>query len=295
MKRFQVIIAPVFRRDTRHATQRFLRNTLILCAWSGARIRVISEKPSDEMTALISNLRSQMCCESVGCVVETAPPGEMVTFLKKIVEEDEADLLALNLEKGMMGRPVMSHDKGAVFLETNLPTLIIPGSVTFGYPPISSVLVAMAGERRQSEALRLAITLGNDNGLPVDLLHVTDNVRRDENGSMLGNISDEFQHEYPGMVQEFIAEASPFSTEKEKRCIRHFWHMRGDVSHLIRERMGEDRGKLLVLEWKGSLRSGRAEVLRAILRHAGFPVLLVRPEVHGYARLRIGKDFPLAG
>ena len=143
-----------------------------------------------------------------------------------------------------------------------------------------SVLVPMSGEVRVSKALEWSIRFANRVELPLDLIHVTREASQQPDQvldfSLLGRGCDEFHHEYPSLVAEFLAQASPYSSLRERRVIRRFSHCSGrELAEILR--FGEALSQpILVVEWKGNLGRGRSQVVRGVLQCSDWPIVLLR-------------------
>ncbi|MCM2322121.1 MAG: universal stress protein [Oligoflexia bacterium] len=168
------------------------------------------------------------------------------------------------------------------------PVLVVPS--TMELRPFKSVLVPVSGETTgMSSALELGLRLGNQLRIPVDLLHVTP--RSDQGGadpSLVGRLSDEFHHEYPKLVEEFVAESSPLTTVRERRILRDYLHVQGETSREIFRGIRDRERGLLIVEWKGNLARNHAETVKAILRASRFPVLLIKAAHERSSTLRMG-------
>lgn len=143
--------------------------------------------------------------------------------------------------------------------------------------PFLSLFVPMSGEVRASPALEWSLKFANEMHLPVDILHVThQNKGITFDPSLIGKICDEFYHEYPHLISNFVAQGSPYSSMREKEVIRHFIHCTGlELDEIIKCGYEESR-PLVVVEWKGNLSKGHAKVLKGILAQTDWPILLTR-------------------
>ena len=59
MNHFRVLLAPIFPKDDFRVSRRFLKNSLLFCAWEGARLRVVAEEPDERLSAIRELLRSR--------------------------------------------------------------------------------------------------------------------------------------------------------------------------------------------------------------------------------------------
>jgi hypothetical protein len=145
-----------------------------------------------------------------------------------------------------------------------------------------------------NSALAIALRIAYQIKMPIDLIHVTSRTCEYEDTSLLGHLSDHFYHEYPRLVERLISEGSPFSSLRERRLIRKFWHCWGNEANEILKLSTKNISALLVLEWKGILLKGHAAILKFILSNCNQAVLLVRQASQGTSLLKVGKDFRVA-
>jgi hypothetical protein len=150
-------------------------------------------------------------------------------------------------------------------------------------PEFQSILVPMSGEVKQSQALEWAISFANQMQLPLDLIHVTRSpvVRVMESSSsldssLIGRTCDDFHHEYPSLVSEFLIQASPYSSVREKSVIREFVHCTGSELQEIIQYGQHKTNPIVVIEWKGNLSHGRSHILKGILQQTPWMTVLMR-------------------
>lgn len=182
--------------------------------------------------------------------------------------------------------------------KAKLPILLLPeGAYHRTAPPYRSILVPMSAERRLSQALEWAIDFGNDVHLPVDVIHVSLRGRRADTDTpvapSLGEPGDQGHREYPGQLEEFIAKACPYHSIREKQVIRDFIHRAGEPLQELTRRVATRMNALIVLEWSGELRPGRARLIKGILKDSRQPILLLRDRSlrQADARLKVGDRF----
>lgn len=149
-----------------------------------------------------------------------------------------------------------------------------------GGSTFESLFVPMSGEVRSSQALEWGIAFANQMKLPLDLIHVTRTsalpVRGTFDLSLIGRTCDDFYHEYPFLVSEFLSQASPYSSLRERSVIREFIHCTGGELSQILSVGRRKKHRLAVIEWKGNLTRGHSSILRGILKQTHWSLVLIR-------------------
>jgi hypothetical protein len=195
--------------------------------------------------------------------------------------------------------------KVSVLEKCPAPVLVLPSRWRM-QGGLRSLFVPMSGEARESIALDWAIRTASALGVPVDILHVAsgkeapvspdDTVRpfRDPAGTdgFACQPRDAFHHEYPRLVEQFVGQASPLTSVRQKKVIRNFYHHCGDplgfLLRYLRDGKYGAAGGMVVVEWKGRFDPGRARVLKRLLAAAGSPMLLLRqPQRLACSHLRV--------
>ncbi|NDD91365.1 universal stress protein [bacterium] len=155
--------------------------------------------------------------------------------------------------------------------------------------PWKLIVTPMSGEIRANRALSRAIELANQLRVPVEVIHVVDPQQSDQYGAMaVGRFGDQAHHEIHAMIDEFISQACPFCTQREKRVIRDFHLVHGTASEEIPRLLSGKSVGVVAVEWKGSFMQGHAETLKEMLRTLQAPVLLVRQRKAHETPLRAG-------
>ena len=219
--------------------------------------------------------------------------GDRLSDFLDAVETYDIGLVVLGLETTILGisSAPLSLEKD-ILEQCPVPILLTPSRRSLQRIPLESLLVAVSGERKNNEALDVAIHLANTAQIPVDILHVTPAEGPCScEAVLLEAMKDQFHHEYPRIIEHLAAQASPFSSAREIRCIRNFSHCHGDVADEILKMIHTNPSAMLVLEWKGFLAKGRAETLRKILRQSASLVLLTKARLPPHARLKVGDHF----
>lgn len=299
MKVFRSIFVPVFPGEPAWVTEGLALSALQLGRWFDAEVSFLSPAQSRRrLDSLLSRFDKELAARIPAYrVVPIERERAFVDAALSVISERlERAVICLAAERRGMLFPVqeLPERKEELAERAHAPILVLPPGIRLGYPPALSALVPMSGERRASESLHLAIRLGNSHRIPVDLLHVTGTRRGQSPSNRLALLSDEFYHEYPRMIEDFIEEASPYSTMEERLVIREFSHVFGNVLDYLRRTVRKDSKTLLIVEWKGTLCHGHGQAVRMLLRRTTAPVLLVREELAARSRLKVGDQFGAA-
>lgn len=174
-----------------------------------------------------------------------------------------------------------------VIENTAVPVLLLPPAYE-ELLPWRSALVPISGEAATDQALTLALRLAHALDLAVTIAHVADSARAGGGGGAGARPYDEAHHEYPQMLDEFVARACPMCTAEERRRITGFHLCRGDVAQELLSLIETERVSLLVVGWHGEFMTGHAEVLKRLLWQARCAVLLVKPQPRDIFHLKVG-------
>ena len=226
--------------------------------------------------------------------------GSVKEEVAKLIQEHSINLLLIQYDPQHFDSGNLSHDhilikqKKELIEFCSIPVLLVPVSLSMQVKPFFSLVVPMSGERKGCESLDIAIQLGNDLDLPVDLVHVSEDKPILEGGDLFDQLSDQISLEYPRLVEEFVAEAIPYCGVHERQCIRNFFHDSGKAIDLINGRMQTGQRSLLLFEWKGFFGVGRARLLKELLTSADYPLLLIKSKNNKHSILKAGRNFRAA-
>lgn len=201
-----------------------------------------------------------------GQTAEAAPPGA------------DADALS-----------AVGHVTRAVLERSPVPVLLLPPAYR-EVLPWERVLVPVSGEPEGDEALALAVRLATALGLEVHVAHVAGGDAGDESLAARARYADAIHHEYPRQLQELVARALPHCGAEESRCIVDVALCHGDVAGELLGLMERKRVSVLVVGWHGRFATGRARVLKHLIRVISSPVLLVKRTVRMPFRLKVGEE-----
>jgi hypothetical protein len=275
---------------------RFVENSIQIANWLKASIKVLVS--SDKMSEVETLLKSSSFAQKS----RDFQFGEL--HLKHgqidLNEIHEPDLICISypqtiddnsrshshLLRGPSHEPILFFRR--ILEQAPCPVLILPRLETMNSTPFHCLLVPMSGEIRYSASLALALRIAETTHAPIDLLHVTQPRANGKLATNLDQLGEGLSHEYLELIEKAIAEASPFSTPQARRNIRCFLHGDGAASTFIHDEAKRTHGALTILEWKGSLARGHAEIVKNLLMAPRTPLLLVHTGATGHSILRIG-------
>jgi hypothetical protein len=294
MNGFDRVIIPVLDSENIGLLEHSVRDALGLARWLNAQpVFLVLQETAQAMSSWIEhNKRRKGGIYRSVVLVTKDLIGESLSLAAKDARSKIKSLLYLTTDR--TGPFKVAHgfkeEKAFLLEKSPIPIWIASGRLRRESSAIRSLLVPMSGERKASDALDFAIRMGNLHHLPVDILHVTNPAPTSEpDESVLGQVPDQPHHEYPGMVEELIAEAAPYSSLGDRKVIRDFCHCYGSVLNELRTRLKKERDVLIVIEWKGSFHGGHAKKFKGLLNFMRGPILLIREEEKYQSNLLIGR------
>ncbi len=222
------------------------------------------------------------------------PPEQCVL---ELVEACGVGLLAMSSHgeaadaRGRKENPLgeLGHVTRWVAEHSPVPVLVVPP----GYQerlPWTTALVPVSGEAEADEVLGFAACLGSALGLTATAVHV---LRPEDGGHGLAaeaRYADAPHHEYPGRLQQIVERGLPGCTASEAECIEDVVLCRGDVAKELLDLVERRSADLVIVGWHGTFVAGHAGVLRALLRQAACPLLLVKPPPPAPFKLKVGEE-----
>jgi nucleotide-binding universal stress UspA family protein len=183
---------------------------------------------------------------------------------------------------------IVGHVTRQVIEDTQVPVLLLPPAYAESLP-WRSALVPISGDPTTDAALTLALRLAQALDLAVTIAHVADSARSGGGGEAGTGPYDEAHHEYPQMLNEFVARACALCSAEERRHITGFHLCQGDVAQELSHLMTHERVSLLVVGWHGQFVTGHAQVLKTLIWQTRCAVLLVKPPPRDAFRLKVGE------
>jgi nucleotide-binding universal stress UspA family protein len=205
--------------------------------------------------------RAAQECEGAGVSLQLHR-GDVITSLTAIGSRRDVTALVL----GTRDIPSRTTPLGSTALEiigaVEKPVVLVPprGSVP---RRIRQVLLPLEGTRPTSMAPASLLEVANDAAVDLLALHVLDE-------SKLPLFTDQPQHETDAWAKEFVARYCPRGLRSVRLALRV-----GSPEAAILAAAEETGADLVVLGWNQRLVPGRAAVVRALLEHGTFPLLLI--------------------
>lgn len=183
---------------------------------------------------------------------------------------------------------IVGHVAREVIEKSAAPVLLLPPSYKESLP-WRSLLVPLSGEPGTDESLTTALRLALALDLTVSIAHVAGGGEQTAKG-MPGLYSDQLHHEYPHMLNEFVARACSMCGAKERERIADFCLCHGDIARELLDLIARKHISALVVGWHGQFVTGHAQVLKTLLQQVTCPVLLVKAAPREPFRLKVGEE-----
>ena len=191
--------------------------------------------------------------------------GDPVEQLVAASVADDVLVVVVGLRNHPGGPRPGGHTVLAVAERTGTPVVVVPPEVDeFG--PLTTVLVAVAGDPAETAALQQSVELAKETDLELVVVHVDEEIPR---------FTDQVQHEVNAYAEEFVARRG-----RELRGIRLELRL-GAAADEILAAVDSERPGLVAVGWPRAGPSEHGDVAREILAHCRVPVLLVGRRVPG--------------
>ncbi|MBI2863109.1 MAG: universal stress protein [Chloroflexi bacterium] len=144
---------------------------------------------------------------------------------------------------------------------------------------IASILLPLDGTPTTAAAVGPAMEIAASNEARLDVLYVVASgaARPEEPGTLTApRYMDQPQHEWPAWAREFVERFCTCPGVERPSLSTRLFLRRGEPAPEILGFAGENKTDLIVLVWRGLLRGKRAATIKAVLRHAPCPVLVLR-------------------
>jgi nucleotide-binding universal stress UspA family protein len=170
---------------------------------------------------------------------------------------------------------------GAVVREAPCPVVLLRPELGGGPRSLRRILVPHDGTPSTAAALQPAMDLAGRSGAELEVLHIAapDASHPAEPGTLtVPQYLDQPQHDWPAWTREFLARTwgrchSP-PTVRSRLFLRT-----GEPGAEIVRFASEHQSDLIVLAWRGDLDAERATTLRAVIRNAPCPTIILRVTV----------------
>ena len=212
-----------------------------------------------------------------GATIDSRPgvPSEVIL---QAAAESKARLIVLCTHTAA-SRPmdVLGRTALAVLREAACPVVLVNPDLALGGWTLRKVLLPHEGTPTTSDALRPGAELARRAGAELIVLQVAaaGAAAPGEAGSLVSPAYlDQPQHEWPAWAGEFIERLAcicPLEGLRVRLLLGH-----GTPSAEILRVAGAEAADLIVLVWKGRWEPARAETLKAVVRDAPCPTMVVR-------------------
>lgn len=182
---------------------------------------------------------------------------------------------------------VVGHVARTVIEKSRAPVLLLPAAYE-EVLPWRSVLVPLSGEPGTDDSLTVALRLAQALDLTVTIAHVAAPEEQAGNAAP-GLYSDQPHHEYPHMLNEFVARACSMCGAAERERIEGFSLCHGDITRELLGLIETKRISLLAVGWHGQFVAGHALVLKTLIQKISCPLLLVKAPPRQPFRLKVGE------
>jgi hypothetical protein len=293
MKSTPSILALVLPNLDGRTDQLFFKNALHLGSRLHANAHILA--PAGEINLLqqqASKMETRTLCNECAVVLHPLSDSILDQLLKAVDEYDCEFILMENRDE--QGESENSTLMPLVLEKAPCPVFLFPPAVDFEVQPIQSFLVPLSGEERASEALKFALSISERLEIPVDLIHVTTDDRSQSVVQALESVGDEFQHEYPALMERIVSEVSPYSSAHQRSFLRKFHHSSGAALEEIIKCLKSSPGGVIIIEWKGTLLKGHAELVKNLIHEQKFLLFLVKVKRQVKSTLKAGPDFQAA-
>lgn len=183
---------------------------------------------------------------------------------------------------------IVGHIAREVIEKSEAPVMLLPLPYREALP-WRSVLVPISGEAGTDESLSVALQLAQQLDLTISIAHVASSDGKHGEFEM-GITSDQPHHEYPHMLNEFVARSCPMASAEERKRIDDFCLCHGDIAQELLALIEKKRTSVLVVGWHGKFVSGHAHVLKTLIQKISCPLLLVKPLPRQRFRLKVGEE-----
>jgi len=185
--------------------------------------------------------------------------GDPVDQLVAAASADDVLVAVVGLRDHPTGPRPGGHTVLAVAERTGTPVVVVPPEVDADRP-ITSILVAVAGDPAETAALQSSVELARGTDLELVVVHVDEEIPR---------FTDQVQHEVDAYAEEFVARRG-----RELRGIRLELRL-GSAADEILAAVDSERPGLVAMGWQRSRFPDHGDVVREFLARSRVPTLLV--------------------
>ena len=185
--------------------------------------------------------------------------GDPVDQIVAAASADGVLVVVVGLRDHPAGPRPGGHTVLAVAERTATPVVVVPPEVDADRP-MTTVLVAVAGDPAETAALQSSVELARGTDLELVVVHVDEEIPR---------FTDQVQHEVDAYAEEFVARRG-----RELRGIRLELRLGAAADEILAAVDSEQPG-LVAVGWPRRGSPDHGDVVREILAHCRVPTLLV--------------------
>ncbi len=266
-----------------------------LAARLGARLHVLSA--TSRVLPAADELRRLHVPEARWPVVELhQAPAYPADAILAAIDAHRAGLVVMSTrgaasETRGAGRraTLVGHVTQEVMERSRVPVLLLPEGSEGGLP-WKRLVVPVSGGPESDRAVALSVRLAEALDLSVQVAHVAgEGGREAEPHGAPAQYFDQLHHECAGQLEELVTRAVTTVSTAQRGCIQGLSLRRGQVVAELLDQV-KPEGSVLAIGWNGQLGSGRAGILKPLLRALAVPLLLVKAERRAQFHLKVGEE-----
>ena len=288
MKKFQSILVIIPPKSPKITLQRLVWNSMLLAQWIQCEAHFLADPIESQTTQTIITEFTRRHKHAPFTLVIHPSTGNATDRVLETIRKYSCSLVVL--QDGAILHSIKGIDERRLLELSPSPVLLLPMGFDFRKHPPQSFLVPLSGETKQNEALTVSLQLAVHTSSSVDFLHIMNPGEPCNCARRLESLGDQFHHEYGLRLEHIASEASPYSTVEERSHLRHFLQCTGFTTAEVVKTLSQLPGAILVLEWKGSLATGHAKIIKGILKETFSPILFVKTAHERKSTLRVGKN-----
>jgi hypothetical protein len=264
-----VLIPPQLKRKP---LEKLIENSIALAIWLKGELHILCSSDQEE---IINTLLSKFNWKLSVLIVHKTIPDNIEHIIESILSalnKYSCDLILLEYTNTLINKKIID----LLLQACQIPIMVIPKKYNFKSQLPSTFLVPLSGEQSISESLALALKLGLQTNSFVDIVHVINKGKLCLHSPTFESLGGEVHHEYDALKDKVACEACPYSSPEERERIRHFYQLHGITIVEIFKLINLSPPIIIVIEWKGLLVKGKANIVKTFLLNAFFPILFTR-------------------
>jgi hypothetical protein len=293
MKRTNSLLGLIFPRAKQKRLNELLEAFIAYASWLDTVLHLFV--PDDLIPRLQEALQRRSKTDHHGPIIIHSIGKDFVSEVLSGIKTFSGEYLCF--EDGEIGgeRTGSARLKQELIEAVQIPILLLPSRLSLESRRFKTLVVPISGEQRSSTAVPNSLKIAEVTDTSIMLIHVTQAGKRCScQACGLECVSDQVQHEYAHYLDKIVSAASPKSSTRERSRVTQMVHLSGQVAETVSSFMKHVPRGILVLEWKGPLLQGHAQTLKALLKSAKFPVLIVKAATESHSKLKMGPAFKAA-